>query len=867
MQTEAATRPFRTLRAIPIFDGLDDAGLDELIAKSAIRAIPAATMVVEEGRRGDVMYVILDGHAEVCGTSDDGAQIKLATLACGDCFGEQALLSECGGRRNASVRALSQLSLLEIREAAFRRLLHALPSVSLSLRRIGAQQVHQRLLQQSALFRAIPVDAGIRGYLEKKSFDPGEVVFREGDIADDLYIVLDGAAAVSKQVEGRRKHLQTLGPGRYFGELALINSEPRSATVTAEGGLAVLALSGAGFIDLFHKSPELRARLACLNGLYRLPEGGFITLHPGKIALRPGDAADLAAITTVYHARSGPTLALTRALGQPIFHMTLIRRDRAGGRRIRYEDENAGVFRELVVENGAIVDAAGYGDWDDLGYLLETALASGKLAYRQIALFRTGGELRLGQDEYGLADDVVVCKCAGVTRAALKQAMCGGCWTAEQLADATGASRICGSCAPRLAEFAGHAGMDVVGRFEAIPVTAQVKSFRLTPKFTRPRAFLPGQHIRVEALVKGRWVQRSYTLTSIPGLSDFYEITVKRAGFFSSWLHDQLQAGDFLRVSAPGGGYRLPDADGAPFVCVAAGIGITPALAMARSYQQLGKRCLHLDVSARNEDEIPYLAELTEIAVRHPGVSIRTRSTVRDGHIGRADIGELVQAFPAAWFFVCGPGPFEHAVVEGLRAAGIDAGRIQTEQFDAAGAAGNAVPQYRELKPVLIVSVLAMILAAGFLAVPAIPFAQSVHAMQVRESLGDDLWRQVSGYGTLSLAALGLLMSARKRWKRFSFGAFSHWRFAHVLLGTAALVTLALHTGLAASGSLNLALLAAFMTTLFAGGLATVLRYLHARRSPGAAPELRGNALWAHILASSTLPALLAAHILAKYYF
>jgi nitric oxide dioxygenase len=178
-------------------------------------------------------------------------------------------------------------------------------------------------------------------------------------------------------------------------------------------------------------------------------------------------------------------------------------------------------------------------------------------------------------------------------------------------------------------------------------------------------------------------VRRPYTLTSAGSEPEHYEILVKREprGVFSRWLFESASEDSLLRISPPQGDYYWRP-DGAPAVCLVAGIGVTPALAMLRSRQREGwSEALHIDVSARREQDLVCLEELR---AADPGVSMTCRVTGTEGRIRRSDVEALCARFPGAAYFLCGPVGYMDAVRAMLLASGVDAGRIHVERFETA---------------------------------------------------------------------------------------------------------------------------------------------------------------------------------------
>jgi CRP/FNR family cyclic AMP-dependent transcriptional regulator len=95
-----------------------------------------------------------------------------------------------------------------------------------------------------------------------RSFPKGVRVFHEGDQSDACYIVRSGDLRVTRQHrDGRAIALATLGPGEFFGELAMLDGEARSASVETLSDCEVLALPAADMRGLLRGSSEITVKL------------------------------------------------------------------------------------------------------------------------------------------------------------------------------------------------------------------------------------------------------------------------------------------------------------------------------------------------------------------------------------------------------------------------------------------------------------------------------------------------------------------------------------------------------------------------------------------------------------------------------
>ena len=111
------------------------------------------------------------------------------------------------------------------------------------------------------LLASVPLFAGsskrqLRGILDWTSeyrYEPGTTIVREGAKGDELFLMLEGKAAVSRG--GKRQ--TRLGAGDFFGEMAVIDGRPRTATVVAEGPVDCLVLKQGDFKALLAGDPLL----------------------------------------------------------------------------------------------------------------------------------------------------------------------------------------------------------------------------------------------------------------------------------------------------------------------------------------------------------------------------------------------------------------------------------------------------------------------------------------------------------------------------------------------------------------------------------------------------------------------------------
>ena len=231
------------LDALPIFDDLPVEILNDLAGRVTLRTVAAQAAVVRQGERADAAYVIRSGRCEVIETDpESGNERMLQVIEAGGSFGELGLVT--GGSRRATVRAVVRTELFVIDKPTFDRLLAdrvQLPDLTPTVQLL----TELRALPPFAHLTLDRLDAlGAHG--NWRSVAPNEALITQGEPGDTFYVIGAGRFEVTINAAVA----ETLGPGRHFGEIALLADVPRTATVRAITPARVYRLDRVGFEQL-----------------------------------------------------------------------------------------------------------------------------------------------------------------------------------------------------------------------------------------------------------------------------------------------------------------------------------------------------------------------------------------------------------------------------------------------------------------------------------------------------------------------------------------------------------------------------------------------------------------------------------------
>ena len=228
---------------VPLLAEMTRLQLREFLLESAVRRVPAGQPIFRVNDYTNTFFTLVAGEAYV--EAGEAVPVRVR-LQAGQFFGELGLIS--GRRRTATVVAGEDCVVVETPRRMMLKIIGAIEGVRRLIDRAFARNALVSFLQMPAASAAELVVDGV----ELRTYKAREVMFREGEEADGLYMLRRGSVTISREQDGLEMFLTYIPAGDYFGELALVDTAPRSATATANVLSEVLVL----------KKDLVRSRLA-----------------------------------------------------------------------------------------------------------------------------------------------------------------------------------------------------------------------------------------------------------------------------------------------------------------------------------------------------------------------------------------------------------------------------------------------------------------------------------------------------------------------------------------------------------------------------------------------------------------------------
>ena len=204
--------------------------------------------IIIQGDNGDVFYLLEEGAVDVYIKKGDADEMKVHTYKPGDAFGELAIMYNAP--RAATCRSAGSCKLWSLDRTSFKVIVVAASMLK--------RELYQGFLEKVPILETCnPGEIQtLADSLAEETYLDGAEVCRQGDAGDFFYIIKEGVAKCS--INGTE--VATLENGTYFGEIALMTSKPRQASVTASGTLKVLALDRATFTRVLGSMENIMKR-------------------------------------------------------------------------------------------------------------------------------------------------------------------------------------------------------------------------------------------------------------------------------------------------------------------------------------------------------------------------------------------------------------------------------------------------------------------------------------------------------------------------------------------------------------------------------------------------------------------------------
>jgi len=203
---------------------------------------------------------------------------------------------------------------------------------------------------------------------------------------------------------------------------------------------------------------------------------------------------------------------------------------------------------------------------------------------------------------------------------------------------------------------------------EVIPETDDAATLVIRPGWGWHYNHRPGQYVGIAVQVDGKFQWRSYSVSSPPerrGRNISITVRAMPEGMLSSHLVNGLEPGTIVRLALPEGDFVLPDPPPEKMLCLVAGSGITPVMAMLRT---LDRRDTMPDVvmhySSPTKERMIFRDELQKLSEKHESLTLHELFTDEDGMFDLADLDEVCKDWRERETWACGPSAMLDGIAE-----------------------------------------------------------------------------------------------------------------------------------------------------------------------------------------------------------
>jgi len=325
------------LKNTPCFAQLSPEAISLLANQIGVRVLEAGEVLANEGEPGDALFLVKSGSLTITRKALNGhPTLRIAKVKTGEIEGELSLLT--GHPRAATIEAAEPTTVAVLGKEGFDKLLAQFPaemaaSVDWMAERLQRYQIANAIEESRFLLDLSPDSKrDLAVSFEALDLPAGQILFREGEQGDTLYLILSGRVRIeigsqisaTSSIEKSGHFIAELGKGDLLGEMALLTGEPRSATAVAIRDTQLARLDRRAFDRIVAVNPQQMLSLVSrqLSGRLRAQNAGRKTegRPPVSIAVLPlarsagtSGASEFARELARQLSAFGPTLHLSSA--------------------------------------------------------------------------------------------------------------------------------------------------------------------------------------------------------------------------------------------------------------------------------------------------------------------------------------------------------------------------------------------------------------------------------------------------------------------------------------------------------------------------------------------------------------------------
>ncbi|UJR31242.1 hypothetical protein I4U23_018744 [Adineta vaga] len=232
-----------------LFTHLDENERTQIFNAMSIRLYLANDIILDQNEQNEYFYILEEG--EVNFYTDD--QLVISFHAC-SCFGELALIQSTS--LSMTIKAKTNVKLWRLLGETYRKILMDIT--------INKRKVHEEFLIRVPILETLDEMERftVADSLQSVQYEDGDIVIKQGDSGDDFFIIVEGKCIVYQKANElcETVEIDTLGPGDYFGEIALLCNRARAATLIAQGVLKCVKINRIRFERVLGPIQEILQR-------------------------------------------------------------------------------------------------------------------------------------------------------------------------------------------------------------------------------------------------------------------------------------------------------------------------------------------------------------------------------------------------------------------------------------------------------------------------------------------------------------------------------------------------------------------------------------------------------------------------------